>query len=693
MLSLSLDRQNSTSTGKRKEDAEWMDQAPKRAKNMGRPPILTESQKRKLVRLYLFTNLDMDGIGKLLGFRHKTPKKRTLQNILRETLNDGYHLYRPKDRIARQNRLLQVAFARPNEASDSSWQQNPRFRVITTPTPQGANSGSHVSDASSPHTPEGTAKVSSAQNDLTGLGTSTHNDDPDWINLVHWDEDYIGQKTPSQDAGHERDITEEDDTRMKSAVAMTLPLSIARSTSQIDYTMDDLLEDAQRFVDQRGVDLDGLFKDLLGSERTVEDPLPCVEQGRPSTDNHLGRCEDYASKRRSGQVEEEPSSSPRTRRVHRNALITSYDGINSFIRRLSANIPNTSLGFDFMNARPWTIFFELLHSSGDTWNPTHPAAVTERSSTGKSIEDIARTLITETCYSISAQQPTDDFEALRSMEGMDRFGNTLLHMVAHLGGNYAMLEALITKKTMYRVNSVGQTFMHLVQPQAIDDDMPLLVQMLENLGFPFSQRDCFGQTCIHVLFEKGAYPDYLDSHLHLLNITTYKGRWGFENPIANRHKELEPLREELQRSSCSILHCYCRQKKSWGVNQYDCNGQTELMRACHENEPSLSQHYYDDLLVKGANVHYRDRNAATPLLLAVMSGNIKATRALLRHESNVHARNMDGRGVLRLAELTKRECHDRYANITACEALVIDAGAVRYPTIFDAWSLKDENVF
>lgn len=74
MLSLSLDRQNSTSTGKRKEDAEWMDQAPKRAKNMGRPPILTESQKRKLVRLYLFTNLDMDGIGKLLGFRHKTPK-------------------------------------------------------------------------------------------------------------------------------------------------------------------------------------------------------------------------------------------------------------------------------------------------------------------------------------------------------------------------------------------------------------------------------------------------------------------------------------------------------------------------------------------------------------------------------------------------------------------------------------------
>lgn len=70
----SLDRQNLTFTGKRKDDAESTDQAPKRAKNMGRPPILTESQKCKLVRLYLFTNLDVDGIGKLLGFRHKTPR-------------------------------------------------------------------------------------------------------------------------------------------------------------------------------------------------------------------------------------------------------------------------------------------------------------------------------------------------------------------------------------------------------------------------------------------------------------------------------------------------------------------------------------------------------------------------------------------------------------------------------------------
>ncbi|KAL8779420.1 MAG: hypothetical protein Q9194_001469 [Teloschistes cf. exilis] len=298
-------------TGKRKDDAESMDQAPKRTKNMGRPPILTESQKRKLVRLYLFTNLDMDDIGKIMGFRHKTPKKRTLQHILRETLNDGYHLHRPKDRAARKNRLLQVSFARGDETSNSGSQRSPQFRIISTPTPKETNSESRVSNASSANPSKGTAKDNTAQRDATGLGASTHDDDPDWINLVHWDEDYICQQTPLQGARGEHHTTNGDETRINSAAAMTLPLSITQSPMQLSYTLDDLQEDIRRFVKQGQMDLDGLLTDSMDTETETEDPVPTFELGRSLTNDLSDGCVDDTSAQGSDQTEKEvfPDSS------------------------------------------------------------------------------------------------------------------------------------------------------------------------------------------------------------------------------------------------------------------------------------------------------------------------------------------------------------------------------------------------
>ncbi|KAL9589738.1 MAG: hypothetical protein Q9203_001451 [Teloschistes exilis] len=713
----SLGCQTLTFTGKRKDDAESMDQAPKRTKNMGRPPILTESQKRKLVRLYLFTNLDMDDIGKIMGFRHKTPKKRTLQHVLRETLNDGYHLHRPKDRAARKNRLLQVSFARGDETSNSGSQRSPQFRIISTPTPKETNSESRVSNASSANPSKGTAKDNTAQRDATGLGASTHDDDPDWINLVHWDEDYICQQTPLQGARGEHHTTNGDETRINSAAAMTLPLSITQSPMQLSYTLDDLQEDIRRFVKQGQMDLDGLLTDSMDTETETEDPVPTFELGRSLTNDLSDGCVDDTSAQGSDQTEKEvfPDSSssngldfsPRTQCRDNYSSIASYGGISSIIQHLS----DCSAGHksDIMHAFRATARShhapadyhipaqnsEVTHAAGSTWNLFDCAVATDRPSTRMSIKDITTVLTRAIRDSNSTQHSSGCFESLKSNDGMDRFGNTLLHLAAFNRGNFTTLDALITNANIHRANSSGETFMHVVQPWAIGNEMPILVQTLESLGFPFARRDYMGRTCIHVLLEKGARPEHLAPYAHLLKITNAEwpmklrpdeDPWGFKNLISDGYEDLQPIWEETQRTRPEYY--LAGRNGELDVDRYDCNGETELMRTCRENDPSLSEDFYENLIAMGANVHYRHWSCATPLLLAVKNGNLKATKVLLRHHSNLHARDTSDRGILTWAKIARDRWPERYANIIACEALIIDAGAVMSPTMFDEWNFK-----
>ncbi|KAL9583588.1 MAG: hypothetical protein Q9212_002615 [Teloschistes hypoglaucus] len=480
-----------------------------------------------------------------------------------------------------------------------------------------ATSTSHVSDSSSRNASEDAAKDLSAQHDVTRFETPPQGNDSDWMDLVHWDEDYVGQQTLSEDDRDERDTANEDDSKIHFA-------------EQLEYTMDDLLEDAQRFVNEGRLDLDGLNTDLIDLERPTETPVPRTEQGRSSTDEIHEILVDNASKSRSDQEEEEVVLSPRTRHMHRPFLIKSYDGIRSIIQRLSNysldhksdimnafrlsaysrcstrasyDIVDTRAGFDIAKARVGNEAFKSKRHGENTWNPFDRPAAMDHSFTSMSFKDITTVITRATRDSFLTEQSTDGFESLRSNDGTDRFGNTLLHLAASHSANYTILNALITKANVHRVDSCGQTFMHLVHPRAIGSKMEL------------------------------------------------------------------------------------------DVDEYDCNGETELLKASRENDPSLSQDYYENLNANGVNVHYRNIENATPLLLAVVNGNVTATRVLLRYHSNVHARDDLGRGILRRAEIARRKWPGRYASIIACEALVIDAGAVNFPTVFDEWEFEAENVF
>ncbi|KAL8689315.1 MAG: hypothetical protein Q9218_004992 [Villophora microphyllina] len=547
---------------KRKRDAGPGQQAQKRTKIMGRPRILTDSQERKLVRLYLFTSLEVDSIGKLLGFRHKTPGKRTVRKILREILKTGYHLYRPKDKETRKNRLLQVAFYRSKEQSRSG--------------------DTSRTDAPSPV----------EQHDELDAETANPDAGHDWIDLVHWDEDYIGQG------------------------------------------MEDLLKDAERFVEHGKLDHDELMADITDLQTIFESPAPCTGPPQLSLRDVDDQRMDKTPDLRPDADSEHPVLGP---------------GILDLVERLP--LP-----------------------------PQDPG------------------------HSEQLQPTAECLEIFSSMTGMDRFGNTLLHLAAHLDANLTLLVALIAQFDIGKVNCRGETFLHLLKPHKLGDDLPHLIQMLECRKFPFAQRDYLGRTSIHALLERGAKIELLASHFHLLSCKECHRFHAIgsrpvrktEEAIAHGYFELEPLWQDLWQDlwhdefcrSCEVYGCACPKNQVFEVEHYGCAGETSLIRAVRNNDENMNQAYYADLVARGADIHQRNWRMETPLSVAVQYGNVKATSAFLEYGANVHVTDTRGIGILECARRAKDLNPGLYAGITLCEALVIDAGAVREPTIFDEWEMK-----
>ncbi|KAL8691134.1 MAG: hypothetical protein Q9218_003567 [Villophora microphyllina] len=341
----------------------------------------------------------------------------------------------------------------------------------------------------------------------------------------------------------------------------------------------------------------------------------------------------------------------------------------------------------------------LLDKEGNTWTIGD-----QRNVIGSSTGTVSTREVTE-MLEAALDQPlgmpsAESLTTLISMDGTDRFGYTLLHLASHLGASYTLLGAIMTADNVHKVASGGETFMHLLDPWTIGDDMPRLMQTLKDWGFSFSRRDYRGENSIHALFRRGATLEQLSSHAYLL-----KGKsalhhhmvlddpLGCEKAIANGHEDLGTLWRELKDSACRSpqgYECLCRKLGTWDINDFDCAGETTLMKAARENNFGVSQDYYEGLLDEGADIHNRNYRMETPLHLAVRSGNLKATKALLKHKANVHTRDFYGRGILESAEAARGVYKSLYECIAACMAMVVDAGAVRNPTVFQEWGMGDD---
>jgi hypothetical protein len=384
------------------------------------------------------------------------------------------------------------------------------------------------------------------------------------------------------------------------------------------------------------------------------------------------------------------------------------------------------------------------------------------------------------------------------LEGLDAFGNSVLHIAASLGASPSYLLSLVNNGAdVGHLNNANQTFLHLICPfEPLQlEDFRLLFKSLVRRHFNFEQQDDNGQTVIHVLtgpsmddliitgvlqslqfhgvevpvsrdnlgftvadqlrvalesrnlhdgmklgeVSNGAdqppksdivtrLPDEIrkddhilqapteeyELHAHLLREIVEAGELPLSEDLLGRNglhclaqvrfdlpvpgMELS-LNSSTSSTSDSFLRreTYLDQLLVAGVdpNSHDKNGVTPLMSfIIHQRaeDDALMTRLLTRLFKAGAELNRRNRQGETALHIAVSLGNRAATKFLLSHGANVHARTGDGIGVIALGlKSSNKASHDEklYAQILLCVSLIGSAGAVSAPTILHEWASPD----
>ncbi|KAG8525969.1 uncharacterized protein KY384_000731 [Bacidia gigantensis] len=324
----------------------------------------------------------------------------------------------------------------------------------------------------------------------------------------------------------------------------------------------------------------------------------------------------------------------------------------------------------------------------------------------------------------------------------DRFGNTRLHLAAAIGADYKFLQSLIEQgESINAVNTFGQSFMHVIVPGPGVSNLTSFLNWLGSKGFNFSTRDLQGQTYMHECLKQarhieassplpsGLYRDNSSFTLKKASSTSttqhfLSSIYGTVKPGVDLDRvftDKDDLKHVHRQISSAISMVYSRTKlyeliesrasdviayphdlhglklrnlarSTTDPNQYDSYGLTTMMNYIARSRSSEQEDgvMIETLILAGADVEFRNSFGATALHIAVVDGNIGATKALLKYEANVHARTFQGHGVLALAADARSRSQDEslYARITLCMALIIDAGAVANPTYLQEWSLR-----
>jgi ankyrin repeat protein len=160
---------------------------------------------------------------------------------------------------------------------------------------------------------------------------------------------------------------------------------------------------------------------------------------------------------------------------------------------------------------------------------------------------------------------------------------------------------------------------------------------------------------------------------------------GAEGPLASRLRHLQGI---------------LRSHQPLDANHYDKQGNTVLgtfiahLPDDQDDKAKTLSTILETLIRAGARVEGRNRRGETPLLVAARLGRKIALTTLLERGANVHARDVDGKGVLQVIDATCRAAKDDvalYARLEACRVLLTgrrDWGVVQYPTVLQEWRTK-----
>ncbi|KAE8449963.1 hypothetical protein EG329_007102 [Mollisiaceae sp. DMI_Dod_QoI] len=250
----------------------------------------------------------------------------------------------------------------------------------------------------------------------------------------------------------------------------------------------------------------------------------------------------------------------------------------------------------------------------------------------------------------------------------DSFGRTIMLQLAQAGISEARIKSLFAVKQKMPVfrNYGAQTDIETVADLLIYERHADLLRTICRAGSYPQYEDQAGRNGLHCLAE-------VSFTLPLPDVPS-------ATSTANGGERRE---EELQ----ALL------KAGVDVNNYDKQGLTPLMAFIihdrhNENDETTKKHL-SELCNAGADVHRRDRQGQSPLHMAVKLGKRTATEFLLSQNANVHARDLQKRGVIALGvEYSKkaRRGGDLYAQILLSVDLVAKAGGIAPPTFVQEWS-------
>jgi hypothetical protein len=253
----------------------------------------------------------------------------------------------------------------------------------------------------------------------------------------------------------------------------------------------------------------------------------------------------------------------------------------------------------------------------------------------------------------------------------DSFGRTIMSQLKEAGISEERIQYLYALKQKIPVlpNYGARTAIETVADLLIYEQQASLLRTIRRAWSHPQEEDHAGRNGLHCLAEVSFTLPLPDTP-----------------PADSKQAVNSRRREELR----ALL------KAGVDVNNYDKQGVTPLMSFIIHNrddEDNVAFHTLLDLLCNaGADVHRRDRQGRSPLHLAVSLGKTIATHFLLRQGANIHARDIDGLGVIALglkqSKLAKRS-RTLYGQIMLCVSLVADSGGVAAPTFLYEWTSKE----
>ncbi|CAL8579798.1 hypothetical protein XPA_005529 [Xanthoria parietina] len=710
----------------------------------GTPPKLSASQKRKLVRLYVFTQLSWKDMTSLvMHFGRKAIKKRALQYTLQTLLSDQYSQMRPNSSSTRRKRASQMQRYLESRRSQNK-RETCKAKSCPAKTPLARATGSGVEDHNEPIFDTTSKLVDTTMlaegdqyylNEFDKLIESQDRESPLYLNPG-------GTASPSLDF----------------AVDRAASSSIPREFAPDDLTFTPM-SSVQTWSSTHG--------DTMKRFRRLAEPYPSHRLAKPV--NHTSDC----------GVSSHNNVSDLS--VLANRLLNCSSGEKQFVKdTLTLFSVSTLSSTKSSHGSGGSV--RLAKRLGDPI-PFRPARSSKEVLPGDFIISNVNTFwdhiacnqflasrcdsvdFCESCCQAQVESGTREtwcipFAVIQAKRNrlvgriwcdqgnpwwVDRFGNTSLHIAAALGAMYQELQAIFDKGASIHVcNSGGQTFMHLLNPLVMDNNsLVSLTTHLRRNNFNFDHRDVQGHTFIDSLELRGLdmskYPDlWPTSIIHSLRRDIYDQRmitkltppwsdtwceaWyyaGFisfcdllqaSKVVLGRFKHLEDFygrnclhvaadkaEKPSQVSEQSFMDSrlsLVRDLLSIGVelDHHDNRGETPLMS--HIRTQSSQDKIILELLHSGADINSRNKKGETALHISIKLGDIISTKALLARGAavNVHVRTWKGQGLLAVAVEAQRLARDDvglYAKITTCMALAIDAGAIMAPTIFDEWDLRE----